>query len=493
MNTRYRIVLPLTSLVAFAAMALLGVVPVEGQEGSVTGTVIGATSRAPIDGAQVSLEGTNLGALTNAAGRYLITGVSPGTYTMAVLNIGYQTTRSEVTVTAGSATTADFELQISAVAMDEIVVTGTAGAVERRKIGVALGSVDVSDLQESVPLDDFSQVLEGRIPGVRSIGTVGGVGTTRELRIRGTDSFRLDQRPIIYIDGVRVDNYGGEWGNVSGGDATCCAFSGGAGEDRLSDLNPDEIDRVEVIKGPAASTLYGSEASGGVVQIFTKRGRNNSPANFSFATTVGFNRNRENFPTHLRGRLRGADGTVPWDPNETLIENGLINTYDLTVDGGGEAITYFVSGGFSYEDGSIKPNNQKRGNLRVNLNWTAGENFTVGVTSGYVRNKILSLQSGNNWLGIYTNALLSNPLNATEEEPYGGGLDVNVADSKAIDTFSDTDRFTGSVTLTYTPRPNFTHRATIGLDAVNDQKTRYLPYGRHYTYIGTQGERNIGS
>ncbi|UCC25476.1 MAG: TonB-dependent receptor, partial [Gemmatimonadales bacterium] len=179
-------------------------------------------------------------------------------------------------------------------------------------------------------------------------------------------------------------------------------------------------------------------------------------------------------------------------PNETLIENGLINSYDLTVDGGGENITYFVAGGFAFEEGSVKPNDQKRGNLRVNLNWTVGDNLTVGVTSGYVRNRIYSLQSGNNWLGIYTNALLSNPRNATAEEPYGGGLDVNVEDSQAIETFSDADRWTGAVTLNYNMRPNFTHKATVGLDAVNDQKTRILPFGRYYTYIGTNGERNIG-
>jgi TonB-dependent SusC/RagA subfamily outer membrane receptor len=276
------------------------------------------------------------------------------------------------------------------------------------------------------------------------------------------------------------------------GSSTCCAFSGGAGEDRLSDLNPDEIDRIEVLKGPAAATLYGSEASGGVIQIFTKRGRSNSPANFSFNSTVGFNRHRPNFPTTLKGNFTGPTGVQAIDPNEGIIENGIINSYDITVDGGGEEVTYFVSGGFSYEEGSVKPNDQTRGNLRVNLNWTAAENLTVGVSSGYVRNRVWSLQSGNNWLGIYTNALLGSPFNVTADEPYGGGLDVSVPDAQAIRTFSDTDRWTGSVVLQFTPRPNFTHKATIGLDAVNDQKTRDLPFGRYYTYIGTNGERNIG-
>ncbi|MDE2803761.1 MAG: TonB-dependent receptor plug domain-containing protein [Gemmatimonadota bacterium] len=481
---------PLSLLAVVAAMAFLLPAQVAAQDGSVTGQVTAATTGQPINGAQVTIMDTQLGVLSNASGRFLINNVPSGTLTVQVVYVGYGTATQEVSVPPGGAATADFALEVSAVAMDELIVTGTAGAVERRKLGTSAASLNVADVNEAVPLEGIGHALEGRIPGVRSVGVVGGVGATRELRIRGTDSFSLGQRPVIYIDGIRVDNSGGEWGWMS--QVTCCFFSGGAGEDRLSDLNPDEIDRVEVLKGPAASTLYGSEASGGVIQIFTKRGRSNSSANFSFSSSVGFNRHRENLPTSLRSNFRGPDGTVAFDPNETLIENGLINSYDLSVDGGGEEVTYFVSGGFAYEEGSIKPNDQKRANLRVNLNWTAAENLTVGVTSGYVRNRIWSLQSGNNWLGIYTNALLTNPLNATMDEPYGGGLDVNVEDAQAIGTWSDTDRWTGSVQLNYNPRPNFSHTAKLGLDAVADQKTRDLPFGRHYTYIGTLGERNIG-
>lgn len=482
-------------LAALAALALVLPVGVAAQDGTVTGSIVAATTGSPINGAQISIMDTQLGGLSNVNGRFLITRVPPGTYTVQAVHVGYGTQTQEVTVAPGGSATVEFSMEVSAVDLDEIIVTGTAGAVERRKLGVSAASLDVSNIAETVPLDGFSQALEGRIPGVRSIGSVGGVGAGRVLTVRGMDSFQLGQRPVIYIDGIRVDTRGSEWGSGTNNTSmrtTCCAFSGGAGEDRLSDLNPDEIDRVEVLKGPAAATLYGSEASGGVIQIFTKRGRNNTPAQFTFSTSVGLNRHRANFPTSLRSNFRGEDGTVALDPNESLIENGLINSYDLTVDGGGENVTYFVAGGFSYEEGSIKPNDQKRANLRLNLNWTAGENLTVGVTSGYVRNRIYSLQSGNNWLGIYTNAMLTNPLNATAEEPYGGGLDVNVEDAKALQTYSDADRWQGSVTLTYNPRPYFSHKMTIGLDAVSDEKTRYMPFGRHYTYIGRDGERNIG-
>lgn len=475
------------------ALALAAAPPdLTAQSGNITGSVVDATTGQPLNGAQVGMAGSREVVLSNVGGRYLMTRLAPGTYTIQVVFVGYATATQEVTVVADESAVADFELRQAAIQLDQIVVTGTAGQVERRKLGSAPVSIDLSNINETAPLASFGAGIEGRIPGLRSIGTVGGVGAGRELRIRGTDSFSLGQRPMIYIDGVRADSRQTEWGSSAGGSTTCCAFSGGAGEDRLSDLNPDEIERIEVLKGPAAATLYGSEASGGVIQVFTKRGRSNSSANFALTMQLGANRHRPNFPTTLRPNFTGPDGTVAWDPNETLIENGLINTYNLTVDGGGEEVTYFVNAGIGYEEGSVKPNDQTRGNLRLNLNWTAADNVTVAVRSGYVRNRIWSLQSGNNWLGIYTNALLSNPRNATAEEPYGGGLDVTVADAQAISTYSDTDRWTGSVQMDYVPMPNFRHQATIGLDAVSDQKSRDLPFGRHYTYIGRVGERNIG-
>jgi outer membrane cobalamin receptor len=488
MSNRYCISGVIAALVL--ALSVAGATNLAAQTGAVTGTVTDATTGQPLNDAAISLVDTDETGLTATNGRYLLNSVPVGVYTVKVVILGYATQEKEVTVTPGSTQEVDFQLDISAINLDEIVATGVAGAVERRKIGVSLPSVKVEDLTETMPIDNFSQILEGRIPGVRSIGTNGSIGGGRQLRIRGIDTFGYTNvRPVVYIDGVRVDTQKYEWGYMG---TTCCGFSGGASEDRLGDLNPEEIDRIEVLKGPAAATLFGSEASAGVIQVFTKRGRSNTPSSFTLNTSVGMNRIRANLPTKLRPNFRGPDGFVPWDPNEKLIENGLVNTYDLSASGGGEDVTYFVSTGLTYEEGSIKPNDVTRGNIRVNLNWTASENLSLGLTSGYVRNKILALQTGNNWLGIYTNALLSNPFNATEEEPYGGGLDVNVENSQAINTFSDADRWTGSVTLNYTPMPNFSHRFTFGLDAVTDQKTRYLPWGRYYTYLGERGERNIG-
>lgn len=480
---------PFAVLGAIAMVAAFAASPLEAQEGSITGSVTDAVSSAPVDGAQITVEGTPRGALTNSAGRYLITGVPAGTYEVRITHIGYRTVTQSVTVGTGAAAVANFSLDISVVTLDEIVATGTAGEVERRKLGTTVGSVDVASVQDVVPLEGFTQALEARIPGVRSVGTAGGVGAGKSLQIRGITSFELNQRPIIYIDGVRVDTRSTEWGSMAG--AACCAFSGGAGEDRLSDLNPDEIERVEVLKGAAAATLYGSEASNGVIQIFTKRGRSNTSPQFTFGASVGMNRHRSNFPTTLNPNFRGPEGFQALDANDALIENGLINNYDITASGGGEDITYFASGGFSFEEGSIKPNSQTRGNLRLNLNWTASDEWTVGINSAYSRNNILSLQSGNNWMSLLGNAILGNPTVATEERPFGEPW-IPVANIQDVDTHSNASRWTGGVNISYTPTDYFSNKLTIGLDNVDDQKTRLLPFGSFYIFVGDEGERNIG-
>ena len=480
--------LSMRALAVMAGLALVLPVPVLAQAtGAVTGVVRDRSTLQPMNGVQITVVGTQRGGVSDARGRFLIQNVPAGQQTLEAVFIGYGSAQQPVTVTAGGTAEVNFELGISAVSLDEVIVTGTAGAVERRQLGATVASVDVSKVQEIVPVADVSSVLQARIPGVRSIATVGGVGSSKDLRIRGTSSFELGQRPVVYIDGVRVDTRQTEWGASLG---SCCSFSGGAGEDRLSDLNPDDIERIEVIKGPAAGTLYGSEGSNGVIQIFTKKGRSDSAPRWTMAVTTGFQRYRDNFETKLYPRFAGPDGFQALDANETLIENGFYQGYDLTVQGGGTAVTYFVSGGYVDEQGSIQPNWQKRGNLRLNLSWLASEKLSFDVTSSFAKNKISSLQSGNNWASLLGNAILGNPSQATEERPYGEPW-MAVGAIQDIETFDDANRWTGGMTITHNTMENWTNRIQFGLDAVNEEKSRFHPWGYPYVYI-PEGEKALG-
>ena len=236
------------------------------QTGTITGSVQDAVSLAPIPGAQVSVIGTPHGILANNVGRYLIIGVPAGQHTVRVDMIGYGSVEMEVTVPASGAVTADFNLRQDAIALEGVVVTGTAGQVRRRELGNSVSEVVAEDIQLTA-VTDFGDVLQGRTTGIQVNDHSGQVGAASQIRLRGNNSLQQGNNPLIYVDGIRLEN--SPIGADDEGAQTPSAFDM---------INPADIERLEVIKGPAATTLYGTEASGGVIQIFTKRGVPGAPA-----------------------------------------------------------------------------------------------------------------------------------------------------------------------------------------------------------------------
>ncbi|MEY4857006.1 MAG: hypothetical protein RLZZ97_1836 [Gemmatimonadota bacterium] len=476
-----------------AAMAVSPALLEAQATGILTGRVTDRASGQPINGARVTLAGNaEIGANSDGDGRYFMRGVPAGSQTVRALRIGYRPESQPITVKGNDTLRVNLSLSVSAVDLAQIVVTGTGGAVEKRKIGASIGTMDVSAQQELMPVNNFTSVLAGKMTGVRSVGVGGGVGGAQDLRVRGIASFSLNQRPVIYIDGVRVDSRGTEWTTSTGMAATaCCSFSGGTSADRLSDLNPNDIERVEVLKGAAAATLYGSEATNGVIQVFTKKGRGEGPIQWNLGLGTGYNRMRENLPTKLFPRFKGPDGFQALDANG-LIESGPFNAVDISAQGGTAKSTFFVSALGSKEVGSIQPNDQVKGNLRANITFVPNSKWTVDVKTAYTRNVVNELQAGNNWTALLGNAMNGNPRNATAAKPYGEAW-VPVADIATMETKSDADRWTGGLTLAYAMRSNFTHRLIFGTDVVNEQKSRFFPYAGAFGPAGvTNGQRNIG-
>lgn len=471
------------------AVVLCAASPLTAQTGGVAGKVTDRTTGLPLGSARVQVVGIlNAAANTDDAGTFLIRNVPAGPVSLRVTRLGYRPEVSPATIPAGDTVSVTITMSQSAVELQQVVVTGTGGATEKRQIGASLGTVNVAQMQEVIPTVNFSQVLAAKVTGVRSVGVGGGVGGGNDLRIRGMSSFSLNQRPVIYIDGVRVDSRGTEW---AFGSIACCSFTGGNSTDRLSDLNPNDIENIEVLKGAAAATLYGSEATNGVIQIFTKKGRGEGRTQWALGLQTGFNRLRGNLPTKEFPRFTGPDGTQARDANE-LIKSGAFNGIDLSGQGGTERSTYFVSGLMSYEEGSIQPNDQTKGNLRLNTTFVPSAKTTVQVQSSYTRNFVNELQAGNNWTALLGNAMNGNPRNASAARPFGEAW-VSVADIEQMETTSDTDRWNGGVTLNYQMTPSFAHRFTAGTDAVNDQKGRFFPFAGGYGSAGVNnGQRNLG-
>jgi len=246
--------------VLVCALALFGALQVQtasAQEtGRITGQVTSAQNMRPLEGAQVSIEGTGMGGLANAQGRFLLLNVPAGNYTVRVTMIGYGTSRQQVTVAAGQVANADFQLDETALALDEIVVTGTAAEVRAKEVGNSLDAVTAREIENVPVLKNSEDILAGRAPGVTVMTNSGQPGGGSTVKIRGINTISQTMQPLIYVDGVRIYN-----------EPSRANWGARAATTPLQDISARDIERIEVVKGAAATTLYGTEASAGVIQI----------------------------------------------------------------------------------------------------------------------------------------------------------------------------------------------------------------------------------
>jgi TonB-linked SusC/RagA family outer membrane protein len=220
------------------------------QTGAVTGTVREAATGQLLEGAQVLVQGTGLGALSRGNGRFLIPNVPVGARTIEVQLIGFATVTQEVAVQAGQTVHVEISMVSTAIALTGIVVTGVSGATQRTKLPFEVAQIKVEDLP-TVPVTSPAGMLQAKVPGVTVVQGSGRPGATPEILLRGPTSLNAigrDQSPLFIVDGVILG-------------AT------------LIDLDALDVESVEIVKGAAAASLYGSRAAAGVVQIRTRRGR----------------------------------------------------------------------------------------------------------------------------------------------------------------------------------------------------------------------------
>lgn len=293
MNTRSRH--PFWLCLAAGAALLLGAAPLLAQQaGTVTGLVTNATSGRPLSGVQVTIVGSGLGTITGNNGRFLIPNVPAGPVTVRADMIGFGVEETQVSVLVGEAALADLTLTERAISLDELVVTGSAQETAKRKLGNSISTVNALDVAAAAPITSVDQLIQGRSAGVAMNLASGTVGLGGIIRIRGMTSVSLSGDPVVYIDGIRVDashDQGGVW-------------FGGMDISRLQDISTSEIERIEIVKGSAASTMYGTQGANGVIQIFTKRGRTGAPQ-WNFEVEQGFERTpTDTFP----GRMNTSSG-----------------------------------------------------------------------------------------------------------------------------------------------------------------------------------------
>jgi outer membrane receptor protein involved in Fe transport len=456
----------------------LGTQSLAAQTGTVEGTIKAAATGEPIAGAEVTIGGTNIGTRTGTDGRFTLLNVPVGPREIRVLAIGYKLGTLRVTVTADQTTPADVALAASVLQLDAVVVTGTAGQARVREVGNSISQVNLAQVKD--PPANMDQLLQGRAAGLSVMQTSGMAGEGAQIRLRGAVSVSQSNQPIVYVDGIRVRSEGYKRNRPPFTDSN--GFRGGNYQaSPLNDINPADVERVEVIRGAAASTLYGTEAAAGVIQIFTKRGTGGAPR-WTFETGQGFAQLRP-FGTDSVPYLN-LRPAIPVDsagqchqnpvPGCSWIRNAYRQRFSGSVSGGasgGRGVQYFISGTSENNDGVLPLDNEKTLSTRGNFSLNLFDNVRVDWNTSYSNTDLTNTPAGNNAHGLVLNVYRA-------EQNYRSSSDPRVIDSLLNQSLATgIKRLITGATVTYTPLPWFSNRFTLGYDLAQQENRNLRPFG----------------
>lgn len=372
---------------------------------TVSGTVTAADDGSPLPNVTVLVQGTTTGTATNAEGEYELT-VPSGNNVLVFSSVGFETREVEI----NGRSTINVQLSADVAQLEDVVVVGF-GTQSRRNVTSSISSVGEEEL-ENIQLNTLENALQGSAPGVQVTQAGGTLGSPVAVRIRGTASINANSQPLYVVDGVPITQNGGSIGrDVSGV---------GVGTNPLVNLNPDDIEDIQVLKDAAASAIYGSRGSNGVVLITTKSGRPgqtqvnfNYSAGFTEATDTYDMMNGEQFTQiwndgginlfqSALGVSREQAEALWFDPptNEAVLganaalstedvqstdwinlvqRQGFVHNLNASVSGGSETTQYYISSSFSDEEGYIRGNELERYSARVKLDHKISEKLQVGL------------------------------------------------------------------------------------------------------------------
>lgn len=481
----HRWTLPAASLVlVFSGSAALA------QTGTVTGKVT-SEAGAPIAGARIVITGTTLEAQTADAGTFRITNVPPGRVVVRVFKLGFKSAIDSTSLTPGGAVTADFNLAESLVALSQVVITGTAGNQERRAQSADVASLDASSVTEKQPtIATVGNLMQSQVSGVSVSTGSGEVGTSNQIRIRGAASINLSNEPLIFIDGVRAN------------DGITSAGNSGQSYDRMNDLDPNDIESIEVVKGPAAATLYGADASAGVIQIITKKGHSGGGGGFVQTVHVSTgNINQAWDPPSNYGLCAASEiavstslcagksvGTMVSDnPLEDVsaFRIGLDREVGWNGRGGGQNYGYNLSFGDQTTAGTLPNNSFTRYSVRTNFNYVPTSTLTIDAGLALIQSNTILPDNDNDIYGWLGGAELGSPLTVGINPQDGWyGANRQYAAISGIQRAQLTHRVTPSLSANWVPWSWFTNRLTLGMDYAGDNINTYFPQNNFGWYGG---------
>src|SRR5438309_1322526 len=477
-------------LLGAAVLTLLcPLVPAVVRAQTVSGRVADATGKA-VTGAQVAVAGTGIRATADAEGRYRLTVSAPGAIALRVTAIGYTPQSKALTVAAGQTASVDFTLNANPVGLDAIIVTATGQGQKAREIPNDVSHINLPQQEERAASTNFADLLNARAAGVTVMPSSGTTGGGARVRIRGSNSVSLSNEPVFFIDGIRVSS--SPSANTIG--------VGGQVPSRINDIQPEDLEAIEAVKGPSAGTLYGTAAANGIVQVRTKRGRpgptqwtayveggalyDNTTwpdTYYGFDTTVAnvasnpFRANRFfcSLPKVALGALPGGctqnGGVFTLNPlrDDSPFRTGSRQQTGVSLSGGSEQTTFYVAGHFQNEVGVFLNNYMNSISLVGNVHNRVRNGLDIGVNTRYTNSDLHLPDNDNNALGYLGSGLLGSAFGRNGR----GFLQPN--DVRKINTDQSVNRFTGSVNTDATPFSWLTIRSVVGLDFTNrfDQRT----------------------
>ena len=456
---------------------------------TITGTVVDAESRAPLANAGVQLRAAGTGTpsastVTDEAGRFTLRArVSAGTYTLQFSQIGRGTTTRQVTLGAQREVSVDaVALAPAALQLEELIVTGTGVPVERREVGNTVATVRGEEINQAPAAVSVDRALQGRIAGAVISQNSGNPGAGATIRLRGTSSILGGADPLIVVDGVIVENNSDALIGL-GSNAT---RQGSAVSNRLTDIAPGDIERVEVLKGAAAAALYGSRANNGVIQIFTRRGAQGEPritytSEYTSSETPRYFRINEAPQAGLGdvAFLTKPDGTkyVLGDPiTRYNIQPQIFRTAPgfnnhISVSGGSGGSSYYMSGGWTDQEGIIRSTGHEKRTVRGKITQRISDVLEVALNGSYIQSNTRYQAEGEQTSGALTIALFTptgfnyafDPV--LGRYPYTPIITANPLQVlRDVQAEANVDRMLGSVQGTLTPTDNLTVTALFGLD-----------------------------
>lgn len=429
------------------------------QQGAITGAVTEGETGDPLPGATVQIPDLGTGAATGSNGQYRITGVPAGEQTIRVSFVGFQATERTVNVPEGGTVRVNFELQPSAQELEEVVVTGQGSEIQTKRLSTSVTTVSAEEI-EAVSTGRIDQALQSQLKNTQIRLNSGQPGTTSLIRNRGPVSASGVTTPVIYVDGVRVDNR--STGSPEDID------TGSARSSSIADIPLENIERVEFLSGGAATTIYGSDAANGVLQIFTKDGTG-TPDQLNFETRLGAEYGTRDFLKYDR-----TGDVIFEDP-------AFVHSYKLSGNGSTEGGLHYSFAGKMYENNVARVG--AGDNIRYDVNTTLGatplENLDVTMSAKYVHNNFGRSFNGNTSFSQFGN-LEGAQLFQNEQ-----GTPV-VVDSLSDDQFTQAkdslrnsielyenetiiDRVVGSSQLRYNPIESVSMKFTAGVDFRQEQ------------------------